>query len=276
MTIIPILLYHSISDDPADWIAPYTVSPDAFARHLDLILESGRTPMSVSDLVDGLTGRTVLPAAPVVVTVDDGFADFAAAADQLTIRNIPSTLYVTTGALEGARDQMSGWVLPQAKMLAWSQLAELAESGVEMGAHTHTHPQLDTMRATDAGREIRLSKLLLEDHLGREVSSFAYPHGFQSARLRHDVRAAGYTSACGVMDALSSNDDQAFCLARLTVRASTPHGEFATWLAGRGARVAPYPEALKTKAWRMFRRGRGARFTRGVVSTRPARTKDGR
>jgi peptidoglycan/xylan/chitin deacetylase (PgdA/CDA1 family) len=276
MTIIPILLYHSISTDPADWIAPFTVSPDSFARHLDHIVESGSTPMSISDLVDALQGRSVLPAKPVAVTFDDGFADFGAAADQLAIRHIPSTLYVATGALEGSRDQMSGWVLPPARMLAWSQLAELSESGVEIGAHTHTHPQLDTMRVAHAGREIRLGKELLEDHLGCEVSSFAYPHGFQSARLRREVQAAGYTSACGVMDALSSTEDRAFCLARLTVRDSTPHSELATWLAGRGARVAPYPEALKTKAWRMFRRSRGTRSTRGVVSTRPARAKDGR
>ncbi|MCV7418950.1 polysaccharide deacetylase family protein [Mycobacterium yunnanensis] len=276
MTIIPILLYHSISADPADWIAPYTVSPDSFVRHLDAIVDGGFTPMSVSDVVDGIQGRATLPAKPVVVTVDDGFADFAAAAEQLAVRHIPSTLYVATGALEGADDVASGWVLPPAKMLAWSQLAEIAESGVEIGAHTHTHPQLDAMHVARARHEIRISKQLLEDHLGREVPSFAYPHGFQSARLRQEVRAAGYRSAVGVMDALSSTDDRAFCLARLTVRASTPHAELTTWLAGRGARVAPFPEALKTKAWRMFRRSRGPRFTRGVVSTRPARTKDGR
>lgn len=276
MTIIPILLYHSVSADPADWIAPFTVSPDSFARHLDLIIESGRTPMSVSALVDALQGRSVLPAKPVAVTFDDGFADFASAADQLAAQQIPSTLYVTTGSLQGSGPQTAGWVLPPARMLAWSQLAEIADSGVEIGAHTHTHPQLDTLRVADAGREIRMGKELLEDHLGREVPSFAYPHGFQSARVRREVQAAGYVSACGVMDALSSADDRAFCLARLTVRNSTSDAELATWLEGRGARVAPYPEALKTKAWRMFRRSRGSRFTRGVVSMRPARTKDGR
>ncbi|MBJ7337657.1 polysaccharide deacetylase family protein [Mycolicibacterium sp.] len=276
MTVIPILLYHSVASDPASWIAPFTVTPDAFARQLDLIAEKGRTPMSISELIDALQGRSTLPDKPVAITFDDGFADFIGAAEQLANRRMKSTLYVTTGALDGTRSQPSGWVLPKARMLAWSQLADLADSGVEIGAHTHTHPQLDTMRVADAGREIRVGKQLLEDHLGREVPSFAYPHGFQSARLQREVEAAGYTSACGVMDALSSHDDRAFCLARLTVRSSTPHAELADWLDGRGARVAPYPEALKTKAWRAFRRGRGARSTRGVVNTRPAKSKDDR
>jgi peptidoglycan/xylan/chitin deacetylase (PgdA/CDA1 family) len=276
VTTIPILLYHSISTDPPDWIAPFTVSPESFARQLDLIVESGRTPMSISELIDALQGQSALPAKPVAITFDDGFADFAAAADQLAARRIRSTLYVTTGALGGSGSQTPGWVLPPARMLAWSQLADLADSGVEIGAHTHTHPQLDTMRVADAGREIRVGKQLLEDHLGREVPSFAYPHGFQSARLQREVEAAGYTSACGVMDALSSDDDRAFCLARLTVRNTTSHAELAAWLEGRGARVAPYREALKTKAWRAFRRSRSARSTRGVVNTRPARSKDSR
>lgn len=273
MTIIPILLYHSISADPADWIAPFTVSPDTFARHLDLIVASGRTPVSVSELIDAQQGRSVLPAKPVAVTFDDGFADFAAAADELAARGIRSTLYVTTGALTGPGSRSPGWVLPPARMLAWSQLADLADSGVEIGAHTHTHPQLDTMRVTDARREIRVSKQMLEDHLGREVSSFAYPHGFQSMRLQREVADAGFTSACGVMNALSSRDDRAHCLARLTVRSTTAPAELIDRLEGRGARVAPYPEALKTKAWRVFRRCRGTRFTQGVVNTRPARAK---
>ena len=37
ITTIPILRYHSVSTDPAPWIAPYAVAPATFARHVDLI-----------------------------------------------------------------------------------------------------------------------------------------------------------------------------------------------------------------------------------------------
>ena len=46
MTTIPILRYHSVSADPAAWIAPYAVTPATFARHVDLITVSGRTAMT--------------------------------------------------------------------------------------------------------------------------------------------------------------------------------------------------------------------------------------
>jgi peptidoglycan/xylan/chitin deacetylase (PgdA/CDA1 family) len=266
MTIIPILLYHCVSADPAGWIAPYTVTPQVFAYHIDLIVESGRTPMTVSELRGALHGRTALPPKPVVVTFDDGFADFAEAAATLADRNIPSTLYVTTGALRGRGPRPPEMAIPPAPMLEWSQLAEMGDKRVEIGAHTHTHPQLDTLRTSVAVEEIRRCKHLLEDELGHEIPSFAYPHGFHSARVRRAVEAAGYNSACAVMNALSSESDRVFSLARLTVSATTTPAQMVGWLAGRGAPVAPYPERLRTRVWRTYRRVRGTRSAQGVIA----------
>ena len=265
MTVIPILLYHSVAADPPGWIAPYTVTPQAFARHLALIAASGRTAMTVSGLVAALRGEQPLPPRPLALTFDDGFADFAAAASVLAAHNLPSTLYVTTGALRG-RHLSARLRIPPAPMLHWSQLTELVDQNVEIGAHTHTHPQLDTLPKSAAADEIRRSKNLLEDALSWEVPSFAYPHGFHSARVRRAVEAAGYTSACAVMNAMSSTSDRPFSLARLTVRATTTTEQLTTWLGGGGARVAPYPEAWRTKVWRTYRRVRGNGSTRGVIA----------
>jgi peptidoglycan/xylan/chitin deacetylase (PgdA/CDA1 family) len=150
-------------------------------------------------------------------------------------------------------------------MLDWSQLAELELSNVEIGAHTHTHRQLDIMRTTEVADELRHSKHMLEDELGHQVASFAYPHGFHCSRIRRVVATVGHTSACAVMDALSSERDELFSLARLTVRATTTPDQIAAWLDGRGARIAPYRERVRTTAWRMYRRARGSRSTRGVI-----------
>ncbi|WP_446222394.1 polysaccharide deacetylase family protein [Nocardia sp. IBHARD005] len=272
MTIVPILLYHCVSADPAGWIAPYAVSPRTFARHVELMAASGRTPMTVTTLTDALRDGRELPARPLVVTFDDGFADFADAATVLAARQIPCTLYVTTGALRGPH-QSSRLCLPPARMLAWSQLPELAEHHVEIGAHTHTHPQLDILRERVAAAEIRECKDLLEDAMGTEVRSFAYPHGFHSARVKRQVHVAGYTSAAAVGNALSSTADDPFALARLTIRSTTTIDELTAWLAGRDAAVAPFPQAWRTTAWRTYRRLRGRRSTRGVITmpVRPSR-----
>ncbi len=266
MTIVPILLYHSVSTDPPAWIAPYTVTPDEFAAHLDLVVASGRTPLTVAGLVAALDAGT-LPARPVVITIDDGHADTAAAASALAARRLPSTLYITTGALAGR--PRPALAIPPAPMLDWSQLPEIAGLGVEIGAHTHTHPQLDTLPAARARDEIVRSRDLLEDALGTPVRSFAYPHGFHSPALRRIVADAGFGSATAVMNALSSSGDDRFALARLTVLATTPRDEIATWLTGAGAPVAPFPERMRTRAWRLYRRARGTRSARGVIAGHP-------
>jgi peptidoglycan/xylan/chitin deacetylase (PgdA/CDA1 family) len=222
--------------------------------------------MTVSELRDALCGQRRLPSRPVVLTFDDGFADFAEAAAAMASHNISSTQYITTGALRGRGPRPVDMAIPPAPMLDWSQLAELSENKVEIGAHTHTHPQLDTLRPAAALDEIQRCKHLLEDELGHEVTSFAYPHGLHSARVRRSVEAAGYTSACGVMNAFSSDSDAVFALARLTVRATTSPEQMAAWLAGCDAPVAPFSERLRTKVWRTYRGLRGSGSTRGVIA----------
>jgi peptidoglycan/xylan/chitin deacetylase (PgdA/CDA1 family) len=202
-----------------------------------------------------------------VLTFDDGFADFAYVAEWLASRHLPSTLYVTTGALRGRGRQSPDLALPPAAMLDWSQLAELAEMGVEIGAHTHNHPQLDILPDEVAAVEIRRSKEMLEDELGIAVPSFAYPHGFQSRRTRRAAASVGLRSACAVMNAFSSDADDVMALARLTVTRATTLPQFMAWLDGRGARVAPYRERLRTAVWRLARRIRGPGVTRGVYAS---------
>ncbi|WP_020100632.1 MULTISPECIES: polysaccharide deacetylase family protein [unclassified Mycobacterium] len=276
MTVIPILLYHSISDDPAPWIAPYSVSPTVFAHHLELVTESGRTALTVSDLTAALAGRTRLPRRPLVITFDDGFADFIGAAEAMATHRLPSTLYVTTGALEGRAPRPSKMALPSAPMLSWAQLNHLLQLDVEIGAHSHTHRQLDTMRAGDVAAELRYSKELLEQACGRAIPSFAYPHGFQSDRTRKVVAAAGHTSACAVMNAFSSESDNIYALARLTVKATTTTEELQGWLAGSGARTAPYPERIQTTLWRWSRRLSGPLSGLAVIDSRSERSGGGR
>jgi len=266
MTIIPILLYHSVHTDPPDWIAPFTVSPANFVRHIELIHESGRTAMTASDLVRALRHEIPLPERPVVVTFDDGFADFANAAAVLAEHLVPATLYVTTGAMRGRGPLPDDMALPAATMLDWSQLPELVEQGIEIGAHTHTHPQLDILRSPAAADEIVRSKHMLEDALGREVPSFAYPHGFQSTRIRRLVADSGHHSACAVINALSSESDDPYALARLTVRNDTRSEDIAAWLSGDNARVAPHRERWRTTAWRCYRRMGAPGSGSGVIA----------
>ena len=253
---IPILLYHSIAADPPAGIAPWTVRPEEYLRQLDHLAEAGFTAITVSAYRDALRhGPARLPDRLVVITFDDGYADTAElAVPALVERGFPATLYVTTGMLRDGR--ASGTVQPPGRMLDWSELAGLEARAIEIGAHSHTHPQLDTLPRAAARDEIVRSRDLLTDRLGHPVRSFAYPYGYSSRAVRQLVAQAGFDSACAVRNALSPTRDDLFALARLTVLRTTSMPEFRGWADGTGAVVAPSRERLATTGWRAVRRVR--------------------
>jgi peptidoglycan/xylan/chitin deacetylase (PgdA/CDA1 family) len=262
MTRIPVLLYHSVSENPSSAIARYAVAPAAFARQLDAVVESGRTALTLSEYAAAL-GTQRLPQRAIVITFDDGYADFYEHAfAELVRRGLPCTLYVTTGFLEGRAGSRTH-ACPPDRMLQWSQLPELAASGVEIGGHSHSHFQLDTLRRDNARVEIMRCKTLLEDALEAEVATFAYPHGYSSPAVKSLTRTAGYRSAAGVKNAFSSEADDPFSLARLTIFNTTDGEELGGWLRGVGARTAPAREGVSTRVWRTCRR------SRSLVTGRP-------
>ncbi|WP_232247796.1 polysaccharide deacetylase family protein [Kitasatospora azatica] len=255
MTEVPVLLYHSISDDPPSWIAPFTVTPRVFVEQLDRLIDSGRTVLPLRRLVAAQRGGHPLPERAAVLTFDDGFADFYwAAAPALTARELPATLFVTTGAVHPPGIEAEGSLLPYAPMLTWRQITTLDALGFEIGGHSRTHPQLDTLPGRRLCEEIAGCKRQLEEALGHPVAAFAYPHGYLSATVRRKVQKAGWSSACAVANAFSSPADDPLRIARLMVMADTPAERFQEWLDGVGAPVAPYPEHWRTRGWRAYRR----------------------
>lgn len=255
MTPVPILLYHAVTDTPSPTIAPFTVTPDQFRAHLDLLVDERFTVLSLSDYVEAREAGRTLPERTTVVTFDDGFADFADhAAPALRARGLPATLYVTTGMLrrDDADRARSPW---GDRMLAWSDLPALEAAGIEIGGHADEHVALDTLPAARARADIERCTRRLEAALGHRVASFAYPHGYSGPRVRRMTRAAGYRSACGVRNALSPAGDDRYGIARLTVRDSTDLVRLHSWLYG-AAPVAGSREAPATTAWRVYRRTR--------------------
>jgi peptidoglycan/xylan/chitin deacetylase (PgdA/CDA1 family) len=245
---VPVLLWHGIG--PAEGAAadPFRVDASTFERQLDLVVDSGRTPLTATELAQAIAGRRPLPASPVVLTFDDGFADLAAGSVAAMLeRSLRGTAFVTTG------------YLGRPGYLDVAGLRSIAGPDVEIGAHSVSHPHLDLLDAADARREITGSRYQLEDLVARPVTSFAYPHGSHSARTRDLVAGAGYLTAHAVKNALSHGEDDVFAVARYAVRSDTTDTQFSALLAGRGAPLAWRGERWRTKGYRLLRRWRYGR-----------------
>ena len=87
---------------------------------------------------------------------------------------------------------------PDYAAVSWEQLRELADGGVEIGAHTRTHCRLTRVDDQQIVDELDGAKRRLEEQLQREVRSFCYPNGSPAdydERARAAVERAGYRSA---------------------------------------------------------------------------------
>lgn len=179
--IVP-LMYHDVSPSP-DTGYPYSVSLESFRRQLDLLDELGT--LVAPDAIFGEIERNNGP--KFLLTFDDGYADFLEHVHPvLEDRGVAALLFVTTKFLDSDMETF----------LNWDQLKELsAGTRVEIGSHGMTHWNLLALTNKDARREIMESKKLLEGHLDRRVSFFAYPSGGHSSGVEEWVREAGYDAA---------------------------------------------------------------------------------
>jgi len=253
---VPVLMYHELSQPGKATWDHLAVSPSVFGEQLDYLLDAGYTTLTAGSLAARLAAGDSVPPRTVVLTFDDGFEDFHRyAVPALTEHGFTATVFVTTGWVQ---DAPSAPVSTRpGRMLSWSQVAEAAAAGMEAGAHSCQHPQLDQLPAARIRDELCMSKSILEDRLGAPVPGLAYPYGYSSAMVREVARAAGYTYGYAVRNALTGPQADLFRLPRLTVHRSTDLSEFRRLLEGQLALTMLRDRAL-TAGWSVVRRSRAA------------------
>lgn len=109
---------------------------------------------------------------------------------------------------------------PSALMMRPAQVASLAKSGFDVGAHTVTHPILACLPAEQARAEIAGSKADLEAIIGRRVALFAYPNGvpFEDYHAEHVriVRECEFDAAVSTAWGVAVHGADLFQLPRFT------------------------------------------------------------
>jgi len=254
---ISILKYHRRSCSTNQKIMPFAVPPTQFADQMAYVHTHGYTPMTVTQFIQ--TEEAYLPEKPVILTFDDGMSDFfTEALPILSHYNFPATLYIATAFVNSTCDWLRREGESTRLMVTWEQITQIQAAGIECGAHSHTHPQLDMLPPSQAQQEITTSKEILEGHLGQRVTSFAYPYGYYTATTQRLIRASGYTSACAVNHAMYTIGTSSFALPRLMVKPSTSKEEFAGLLTGKSTystKIFTTYARMRTPVWQIVRRG---------------------
>lgn len=202
---VPILTYHSI-DDSGSIIS---IPPQVFRQQMQTIKDLGFKTLSLNQFSHLLRTRNRIEPNTVVLTFDDGFANFYTKAfPTLHELGLSATVFLVTDHCGGYND----WAgnpprLPRSKVLSWEQIRELSDAGIEFGSHTLSHPDLCSLPLETARTEIVQSKKVIENSTGRSVESFAYPFGHINSAVRQLAREV-YGSACStVMGKVTSKSD---------------------------------------------------------------------
>lgn len=193
---LPILMYHNVACAPRD-LSVYRslyVSPASFARQMWLLRGLGYTGLSMSAAMPYLLGERQGRVA--VITLDDGYADnLEAALPVLCHYGFSATVYVVSGSIGRYNTWDAERLGIRKRLMTTDELRRWQEGGMEIGAHTITHPRLTQCPDHQLRNEIYASKADLEDRVGVEINQFCYPYGDVDDRVADMTRSAGYAAA---------------------------------------------------------------------------------
>jgi len=176
MSKLNILVLHSIvQDQPREWA---DVKLDRLTELLTSIQQNHQSITRIDHWQETGLGQVAL-------SFDDGHvSDYDIVLPLLQAHDATATFFITSNFVgrEG--------------YLSWAQVKRLHEAGMEIGSHSLSHPYSTTISQEELMIEMQQSKFQIEQKIGAEVRSFAYPYGDYSQRTHQTAIAAGYKYIC--------------------------------------------------------------------------------
>ena len=183
---VPILLYHNIADNNNFTNMLLHRTSETFRAHMLAVKNAGYNTITYQDLKDAVIGLKELPENPIIISFDDGYeSNYKYAYPVLKELGMKATIFVVTGYVGNK------WL--QYPHFSWEEALEMEQSGViDIESHSHTHKDFSTLSKEESLYEIRMSKYLIEKNMGKKVTVFAYPYGFDNEYSQDLIKVAGY------------------------------------------------------------------------------------
>lgn len=204
---VPILMYHYVRyvDAGADPLGfSLSVTPEQLAGQLAWLKAAGYETVRMDTVAACVRGEGPCPARAVALTFDDGYMDaYTAALPLLQQQGFVATFYVVNG------------FVGQPGYMGWPEIRALRDAGMEIGAHSLSHPDLTTLGLEELRAQVAQSGAAIAAELGAPVRSFCYPGGRFNDTVAAVASESGYTSATTTNQ--DGPQDNPFTLPRLRI-----------------------------------------------------------
>jgi peptidoglycan/xylan/chitin deacetylase (PgdA/CDA1 family) len=219
---IPILMYHRIGPRISTSIVRDQYVPAAlFERQLQALQKQGFKSISLTEM-RSLFNEQVSSGKYIVITFDDGYKSFTGEAIPILKKyGMKATVFLVGNCIGHTNrwDEAKGDV--SERLMTREEILSAHHQGMEIGAHTMTHPDLRFCPDDMAKEEISRSKSDIESELNIPIQWFSYPFGKNGERERRLVKEAGFLGACGTDKHTNTPETDLYDLGRVNVRATS-------------------------------------------------------
>jgi len=221
---IPILMYHSIEAMPKTTVMrSLHVSPKRFKVQMWLLNMIGYKGLSMRELTPYLEGKKT--GKVVGITFDDGYQNnLINAAPILKKYNFSATCYLVSQRIGASNSWDLDKGITQRPLMTQSEIQEWLNLGLDIGAHTQTHPILEDLSEQQFKEEIFNCKADLEQMFKVSIKDFCYPFGLFNKKLIYTVKEAGYITATTMSRGRATPQSNKLTLPRMPITHHTlPH-----------------------------------------------------
>lgn len=178
---IPVLLYHSISNDNS----PMSLNINFFENQMRYLKNNGFETVDFNEIDPNLKSKK-----QIIITFDDGYKDILNNALPILKKyNFKATSFFVTNLI----GQNNSWDVKKKsykkkEIMNPSDILQWISSGMHIGSHSHNHVDLTKISEEKLLYELEFSKKFLEDKFDNKNNIFCYPYGKVNENVHYHTK----------------------------------------------------------------------------------------
>ena len=231
---VPVIMYHRVINNAEnEGVYGTYIYEDMFKKHLQYLKDKNYTVITFKDLDKiGWRNRFKKDKKYIILTFDDGYKDnYDLVFPILKEFNFKATIFLMGSLTYNEWDVKAGGER-KFSLMSVEMIKEMQDYGIEFGAHTFNHPKLNTLSNEEIEHQIVDVKKPLEEKIGKEIITFAYPYGILNDYAKEMAKKAGYTFALATDSGSVCLSDDLYQIRRIAIFPNTNLFSFKRKVAG--------------------------------------------